>query len=100
VYRERHDLLVHAITRDFDEHLELIPSSTGLHIAALARTASVARIAAAARRALDVGVFFQQLSSFAVTEPARAGIMLGYGAIATKQIREGLRRLRKCLDAH
>jgi DNA-binding transcriptional MocR family regulator len=34
--------------------------------------------------------------SFAVGENALAGIVLGYGGIATTDIQEGLRRLGKC----
>jgi GntR family transcriptional regulator/MocR family aminotransferase len=99
VYRERHELLSEIIRRDFADHLELIPSTTGLHLAALAKRASVDQIAVVARRAAESGIAFQKLSSFAVTGPARSGLVLGYGAIETGQIREGLRRLRKCFGA-
>jgi GntR family transcriptional regulator/MocR family aminotransferase len=98
VYRERHEILANAITRDFSDHLELIPSSTGLHLAALARTASAEQLTAVLRRAMDVGVVFQRLSAFGMSGSAQAGVVLGYGAIATGQIQEGLRRLRKCFD--
>jgi DNA-binding transcriptional MocR family regulator len=47
---------------------------------------------------MDVGVVFQRLSVFAAGDSAQAGVALGYGAIATGQIQEGLRRLRKCFD--
>jgi GntR family transcriptional regulator / MocR family aminotransferase len=99
VYKERHELISQVITRDFADHLELMPSTTGLHLTALARRASVEEINAACRRAVDSGVALQRLSAFAVSSPERAGIVLGYGAIPTRQIREGLRRLRKCFDA-
>jgi len=98
IYRERHEMVAHAITHEFADHLELVPSATGLHLAALARTASVEQIAAMARRALDAGVGLQMLSKFAVTEAPRAGIVLGYGAIGTERIPEGLRRLRRCFQ--
>jgi GntR family transcriptional regulator/MocR family aminotransferase len=98
VYRERHEMLANAITRDFSDHLELIPSNTGLHLAALARTASAEQLTAVFQRAVDVGVVFQRLSSFGMSGYAQAGVVLGYGAIATGQIQEGLRRLRKCFD--
>jgi GntR family transcriptional regulator/MocR family aminotransferase len=98
VYRERHEMLANAITRDFNDHLELIPSSTGLHLAALARAASVEQLTAVLRHAMDVGVVFHRLSSFAKGDSAQAGVVLGYGAIATGQIPEGMRRLRKCFD--
>lgn len=99
IYRERHEMLVHAITRDFADHLELVPSATGLHLAALSRKALVREITAVARRAMDAGVAFQSLSAFAVEGPARAGVVLGYGGISAAQIPEGLRRLRKCFNA-
>jgi GntR family transcriptional regulator/MocR family aminotransferase len=99
IYGERHELVVNALTRDFADHLELIPSTTGLHLAALARTASVARIASIARRAGDAGVAVQILSSFALGATQRAGLVMGYGGIATEEIPEGLRRLRSCFDS-
>ncbi|SRR5437667_5989539 len=61
------------------------------------RAASLGRAATAvARRASDVGVQVQELSHFAVEGARRAGLLLGYGAIATAHIPEGLRRLRSC----
>ncbi len=68
IYRERHQLLADAISREFAEHLELIPSTTGLHLTALARRMSVDRIAEIARHAADRGVAVQiLLSRFAVS---------------------------------
>jgi GntR family transcriptional regulator/MocR family aminotransferase len=96
VYRDRHEMLTSLLARDFADQLELVPSTTGLHVAALARTASVEDIATVAARAADAGVAVQDLSSFAVGDTARAGVVLGYGAISTGQIEEGLRRLRRC----
>jgi len=34
VYRERHELLTAALVTRFAHHLELLPSHTGLHVAA------------------------------------------------------------------
>ncbi|CAH2397167.1 GntR family transcriptional regulator [Mesorhizobium ventifaucium] len=96
IYRERHQILADTISRDFAEHLELIPSTSGLHITALARTMSVDQIAEIARRAADRGVAVQVLSWFAVSEIPRAGVMLGYGAIPTDHIEEGMRLFRAC----
>ncbi len=89
-------MITHASTRDFGEHLEVVPSAAGLHVAALARTASAEQITAVARRARDAGVEVQQLSSFTFSAPARPGLLLGYGSIPTERIEEGLRRLRSC----
>jgi GntR family transcriptional regulator/MocR family aminotransferase len=99
IYNERHAILAEALVRDFADHLDLIPSETGLHIAALARAASVDQIAAVARRAANFGVAVQILSTFAVGKSARAGLVLGYGAIATENIKEGLHRLKACFKS-
>src|ERR1043166_8012941 len=84
VYQERHAILTNALARDFAEHLELIPSSTGLHVTALARKASVEQIALIARRAGEAGVAIQTLSLLAGSPIEGAGIALGYGGIASK----------------
>jgi GntR family transcriptional regulator/MocR family aminotransferase len=99
VYRERHDVIRDRLVADFSDHVELIPSSTGLHLAATARSASVEQIERVARRALARGVAIQTLSRFAASERARAGIVLGYGGIQTSDIGRGLRILLTCLAA-
>ncbi len=96
VYRARHALIVSTLSRDFRQHLELVPSSTGLHVTAVASRLPPSRIVGIAQRAADVGVAVQLLSSFTVGRSQRAGVMLGYGAIATDDIEEGLRRLGAC----
>jgi GntR family transcriptional regulator/MocR family aminotransferase len=98
VYRVRHAMIVSALAREFAEHLELIPSAVGLHVTALARTRSPDQIGAVVRRAADAGVALLELSRFAVDRPAPAGLLLGYGAIPTARLEEGLRRLRSCFD--
>jgi len=99
IYRERHQIIADAISRNFVEHLELIPSTTGLHLTALARRMSADQIAEVARRAAGRGVAVQVLSRFAVNAIPRAGVMLGYGAIPTAHIEEGVRLLRACFDS-
>lgn len=98
VYRRRHELLSRCIERHLGEHLELLESATGLHLAALARNASTDRIAVACSKAAQSGVAVQRLSGFAVTRPQRAGIVLGYGAIAAERIEDGMQLLRTCFD--
>jgi GntR family transcriptional regulator/MocR family aminotransferase len=98
IYRERHLIVAKAITNDFAGHLELIPSTTGLHLTALAPKMSADRIAKIAGRAHDRGVAVQVLSRFAASAVARSGIMLGYGAVPTGRIEEGVHLLRACFD--
>jgi GntR family transcriptional regulator/MocR family aminotransferase len=98
IYRQRRQILAEAITRDFAGHLELIPSTAGLHLTALARKMSADQVAAVAASAAHCGVAVQILSSFAVSGSQRAGLMLGYSAIPTADIKEGLQLLRACFD--
>ena len=42
----------------------------------------------------------QELARLAVRSPEPAGLLLGYGAIATARIEEGLSRLRDCFEEH
>jgi GntR family transcriptional regulator/MocR family aminotransferase len=96
VYRARHRMIVEALARDFADHLKVVPSTTGLHIAAVARTASADQISVVVRRASDTGVVVQELSRFGVDLPGPPGLLLGYGTIPTASIEDGLRRLRSC----
>jgi GntR family transcriptional regulator/MocR family aminotransferase len=97
VYAERHKLIKDLVSRDFKDCLSVVPSIAGLHITALAHESSE-RIAASVERAAQRGVSVQQLARFSIELPPRAGLMFGYGAIQTTQIKEGLKRLRACFD--
>jgi GntR family transcriptional regulator/MocR family aminotransferase len=89
-------MVTDGLTNEFADHLRPIPSTVGLHVAALARTASVDEIGAVIRRASEAGVQVQTLSRFAIQASPKAGLVFGYGAIPAANIEEGLRRLRLC----
>jgi GntR family transcriptional regulator/MocR family aminotransferase len=95
-YRARHELLSTILARDFNDQLEVVPSAAGLHVTALARKVSVEQLSEIVQCASAAGVEVQQLSAFAFTSPAQAGLVLGYGAISAANIEQGLRRLRSC----
>jgi GntR family transcriptional regulator/MocR family aminotransferase len=96
VYRVRHRMVTDILARDFADHLKVVPSIAGLHVAAVARRASVNHMVAIVRKASDVGVAVQELSEFGVNSPGPPGLLLGYGAIPTARIEDGLRRLKSC----
>jgi GntR family transcriptional regulator / MocR family aminotransferase len=98
-YRERHALITRILSRDFADHLELVPSSTGLHVTAFARRLSTQQLDAVQARAAERDVAVRVLSRLFVGKPTRAGLVLGYGAIDVTDIPEGLRRLRRCFPA-
>ncbi|HEV2515690.1 MAG TPA: PLP-dependent aminotransferase family protein [Devosia sp.] len=97
-YRARHRLIAEIIRRDFLDHLELVPSHTGLTLTALAKSANVQQLAVTASRAAALGVEINQLSSFEFGRPPQAGIVLGCGGIAVADIEPGLQLLRRCFD--
>jgi GntR family transcriptional regulator/MocR family aminotransferase len=94
VYRERHARIEALLRRMFADELDVLPSATGVHLAAIARRRSADQIAEVVRRARENGVAVQELASFAVGSDRTAGLLFGYGAIALEDVDEGLRRLR------
>jgi len=78
------------MARDFADHLKVVPSTTGLHIAAVARTASTDQIGGVVRRASDSGVVVQDLARFGVDSPGPPGLLLGYAS--TIEPRPAVRR--------
>jgi GntR family transcriptional regulator/MocR family aminotransferase len=93
VYQSRHELIVQSLDQTLASELEVVPSSVGLHLSALACGASHERIGRVVRRAEELGVACHPLSAFAARDDTRPGIVLGYGAIAMDRIEAGLHRL-------
>jgi GntR family transcriptional regulator/MocR family aminotransferase len=98
VYAERHQRIVHVLGDRFADHLKVIPSSAGLHVAATAPAMTPEELDQVLARASAAGVELLPLSICDVGPPSRPGIVLGYGAIPTDRIDEGLRRLRRSFD--
>jgi GntR family transcriptional regulator/MocR family aminotransferase len=55
-------------------------------------------VARAVRRAGERGVRVRELAAFYLGRPTRSGIVLGYGAIPSSRIDEGMRRLAASFD--
>jgi hypothetical protein len=87
VYAARREVIVDTLSRTFEAELLVVPSTAGLHVAAVACHASVEKMAEVARRAVDVAV--QELAWFAHDVPSTPGLVLVYGSIAEDQIAEG-----------
>lgn len=98
IYTARHETVTRILNKDFQDHLEVVPAVAGLHVTALARSASVEQISAVVQRASTHGIEIQRLAKFAVDGPPRAGLLFGYGAIPTSRIPEGLSLLRSCFN--
>jgi GntR family transcriptional regulator / MocR family aminotransferase len=98
VYQARHELITSILQVAFKDVLEVIPSAAGLHVTALACGQSRETIERVTRRAVACGVAFHELPPQARLTLKRTGIMLGFGAIATDRIKEGMHRLRQCFE--
>jgi len=92
VYGERRQLLLNHLSRDFDRYLEPIASAAGLHLAAFSTFSVTADTLAQRARRRGIGVY--SLRPFYAGKVSRQGLLLGYGAIDERGIREAMARLR------
>jgi len=88
------DEIAEILARDFANELRAVPAAAGLHVCAVATEMTVEDVERAMGRAADAGVAMHALATMAAAPPGRPGLLLGYGAIATEHIDEGMRRLR------
>jgi GntR family transcriptional regulator/MocR family aminotransferase len=91
VYAERQDALLRAARRELREELEVAPSATGLHLVGWLPRGVDDRAASAA--AAGCGVETPPLSAYRVRPSRRGGLLLGYGGVSPRQIRDGVRAL-------
>ena len=96
-YRRRRQLLVEAIQDELSEWLEPIPSFYGLHIAAAARPGVDLEAAALALAPQNVRI--HTLTRYYAGEPGLSGMIFGYGVADLSEIRTGVERIRKALQA-
>jgi GntR family transcriptional regulator/MocR family aminotransferase len=95
IYSRRRQLLYLLLKRELSDWLEPIPSQYGMHVTAWARgeidlEATVRTLAA---RSIKV----HTLARYFYGSPSRAGLVLGYGAVAPPEITRGLAVLRSVL---
>ena len=99
VYAERHELVLATLRRDFDAWLDVIPSSAGLHICTRRRSDATVDIQAVIDQVATSDVAVESLAGYCAEQPEQAGLVIGYGGIATERIEPGLRLLRKSFEA-
>ncbi len=88
IYAERRQELIRRMQESLTDSLDLWPSVAGLHIAASLKHGLSGDVVAESAGSLGVGV--QSLGKY--------GLALGYGAIDTGRIHEGVRRLMKAIN--
>ncbi|MFF5210028.1 PLP-dependent aminotransferase family protein [Streptosporangium sp. NPDC000396] len=89
-YAARHERIVTTLGRDFADWLDLIPSAAGLHLCARIAPGTTVDIDRVVSRARASGVALEALSGYYGAGPARAGLVIGYGAIPVERIEAGL----------
>jgi GntR family transcriptional regulator/MocR family aminotransferase len=92
VYAVRHAQILESLERRCGRRLRAIPSAAGLHLAAVAEGTS-ANIRRAVDRARSRGVRVGVLSDYSLGAPCDTGVVIGYGAIPSSRIDDGLRQL-------
>ncbi len=93
LYRAKHDLLLECL-KDFGGRFEISGEDAGLHLLLTARDGALPE-AELIRRAAEADVKVYGLSESLVDEsPARATVLLGFGGLCEREIREGTERLK------
>jgi GntR family transcriptional regulator/MocR family aminotransferase len=100
-YATRREHIIDALRHDFADWFDVTPSAAGLHLSARAISKRLAgNLDHIVRRVQEDGVVVQTLSCFS-TDPATSprGLVIGYGAIATARVDEGMKRLAAAFRA-
>ncbi|MGO9452190.1 MAG: PLP-dependent aminotransferase family protein [Candidatus Binataceae bacterium] len=93
----RRSVLLDAIREHFGERAEVCGTNAGLHVLVWLRGRNGGMIAAVRQKAESVGVGLYSVAPFYLEPPRRTGVLLGYGPLHEREIREGIRRLAKVL---
>ncbi|MGD1065247.1 MAG: PLP-dependent aminotransferase family protein [Vulcanimicrobiaceae bacterium] len=95
-YRERREVLLGLLGEQLGPWLEVVPSSYGMHVASLARTA--VDLEAIADQLAGQGVHLHTVRRYYLGPPGRAGFILGYGAADVAELRRGIAALRAAFE--
>ena len=95
VYMERRKALVNAIRKEIGNVLELVGAEAGMHLVALLpRGINDKWVSDDAARN---GISIMPLSTCCL-RPSRGGLILGYAGVNPRQIYDGVRKLKACLN--
>ena len=92
LYMDRRKAIVNAIRAQMGDILEVIGAEAGMHLVALLPHGT--DDVSVSKKAAKVGISAMPLSSCCLKPPKRGGLILGYGGVNTRQIHEGIHKLR------
>jgi GntR family transcriptional regulator/MocR family aminotransferase len=98
VYAARHELITAALHDGFADWLDPVPSSAGLHLCARLKPGTPVDLGMVRHKARELGVAVETLADYSAGDRPQAGLVLGYGAIRTERVPEGLRLLRSAFE--
>jgi len=93
----RRETLLAAIHEYFGDRAEASGAATGLHVLTWIRSRDGRPITSVARTALAAGVGVYSVAAYYLRPPRRSGVLLGYGPLSERQIRDGVARLAAAL---
>jgi GntR family transcriptional regulator/MocR family aminotransferase len=93
----RRDALLDAVERHFGDRAEVSGAATGLHVLVWVRGRDGQPIRRVAHRAAEAGVAVYSVAPYYLRPPRRSGVLLGYGPLDERRIRDGIARLAAVL---
>ena len=96
LYMDRRKALVNAMSREMGNIVEIIGAEAGMHLVALLPRGIKDK--SVSDEAAQSGVSIMPLSTCCLRPPSRGGLILGYGGVNQRQINDGMRKLRACLN--
>jgi GntR family transcriptional regulator/MocR family aminotransferase len=94
----RRETLLEALDAYLAGRVTVEGANAGVHLIAWLPDIHAADLPALVDRAAAAGVGLHPIAPYYVDPPARAGLLLGYGALAEREIREGVRLVAQVLD--
>jgi GntR family transcriptional regulator / MocR family aminotransferase len=92
LYMERRMALVSAIRSQMGGILDVLGAEAGMHLVALLPRGT--HDVSVSKHAAQNGISAMPLSSCYLNAPKRGGLVLGYGGVNSRQIQDGIRKLR------
>jgi GntR family transcriptional regulator/MocR family aminotransferase len=93
VYADRHAEMKRRLERHCGRWVTVLPSEAGLHLAVELKPGLSMNLAALCRDAAERGLRLRTLADFSAAARPREGFVLGFGAIGTARLGEGIRQL-------
>jgi GntR family transcriptional regulator/MocR family aminotransferase len=98
LYADRRVALVTEIQTQMGESLEVMGTEAGMHLVTMLPPGM--NDVAVSRQAAQRGISAMPLSTCCLKPPARGGLILGYGGTNSNQIRDGICKLKMCIESN